>query len=153
MIECDLGKYPSAAFHLTVQTNSHEVLKLLLPLGVITDVVDPLGLNLLHLAAVCGDLETIRILANAAVKGIISGCKVDARDSYGYTPLEDFDIVRKKYVTENEKTFKVSRELFLMLLENVIGGGEDPVEKVARLEEVEEEEEEDSDEFCDALCF
>lgn len=150
MIELTAGKFGSGPFHLSIQVNSHSCLKLLLSLGCRTDGVDPIGLNLLHLAAVCGDLETITILRDAAIEGKISGCSIDARDSYGYTPLEDFDIVRRKYVGEDDKSFEMSRGVFLDLLQNVSGAGENDLgDEVGRLEEIEEDDSDD-EEFFDA---
>lgn len=35
-----------------------------------------------------------------------------------YTPLEEFDFARAKYIHEDEKTFAEARKLFLILLEN-----------------------------------
>lgn len=80
----DFGSSKGAgALHIAVQHKRHESLAMLLSFDPNTAGIDGLGLNLLHMAAVCGDVKTIQVLSNAALEGKIKGCSTDLKDSYG----------------------------------------------------------------------
>lgn len=89
--------------------NHHKVMRVLLDHGARTDVVDSMGMSLLHYAAKFGDAKTMNILARKC-RGLDTQCV----DSEGRTASETFDQVR--CMLEDSHARNVSRWAFMHLL-------------------------------------
>lgn len=100
-----------------VQSNNHDVLKLLLDKGARTDVKDLQEMSILHLAAYDGDLETLTILNSRRVKGTIKFYGQNDIDTFGNSPLLAFDVGRPlDHPDEDEFIRQRCRKVFLQLL-------------------------------------
>jgi len=101
-----------------IQQNSHEILKLLLHHGAKLHLVDTQNMGLLHVAGICGDLETIEILSD--IKSDVGCLDVGAQDIFGRTPIQNFDERRSMFViNESEDTRAKAREVFMAFLERI----------------------------------
>ena len=78
------GAQGYAAIHSAIQENSHQAIKLLLSSEANIAISNKDGSLILHLAATRGDLETLRILTRANIRGF----DIDHKDSTGTTPLQ-----------------------------------------------------------------
>lgn len=95
---------------IAVQFKSNQLLKLLLESGAETEVKDGDGMNVLHMVAYWGDLESINILISKKIK-VVGHKDVDI---YGHTPC--------KSITESnvplQKNIEIYESLSLKLLFN-----------------------------------
>lgn len=113
--------------------NSHEMLELLLRSSINTSIKDEERQFVAHVAGSLGDLRTINILNDW---GISDPCPED-RDTFGHTPLKNFDIDKPDLVDEDEATRLECREAFLRLLDSMARNGSKPF--VGSIKVVEEE--------------
>lgn len=97
------------------------MVELLLNAGATTNWKDQDGMNVLHIAGNCCNIEMIRLLKDAKLCCL----DVEERDKAGMTPLEAFDIGRAQYHSaEEEGVRRRCREAFLELLASVRGVGD-----------------------------
>jgi ankyrin repeat protein len=69
-----------------VQQNHHQILRLLLRSGIVPISKTMNGRSIVHVAAICGDVETMQILASGEIKEP----NVDTKDDDGLTPQDLF---------------------------------------------------------------
>lgn len=99
---------------MSIQTNNHEILELLLDLGVDVHLMDRKGQGVLHYGALFADLRSLEIIARANLMGL----DIEHRDIDDYTPIEAFELVRPRLATEDSATMSKCRKFLEEILRN-----------------------------------